>query len=153
MLNTLIKIPFTALLILLSSCSAMHPVFDEPEVNVTAFKLLPSSGLPKFEIKLQITNPNSIDLNLRGLSYSASIEGNKVLTGAANQLPQIPAYGEGEVTLNGAIDLLGGFQLINDLMQKQTKGLGYTLNIKMDVGLYLPAIRIEKQGQVLPPRR
>ena len=138
---------------ILSSCSTIGPGFDEPDVTVAAFKIVPSSGLPKFEITLNITNPNGVDLNLRGMSYAASIEGNKVFTGAANQLPVIPAYGEGEVQLRGGIDLLGGFQLLNDLMQKQTTGLAYTLNIKMDVGLYLPAIRIEKHGTVLPAQR
>ena len=82
------------------------------------------------------------------MAYTASIEGNKVLTGASNDLPVIPAYGEGDVLLNATADLLGGFKLITQLMNKPTSGLNYKLDVKLDVGTLLPAIRIEQEGTI-----
>ena len=139
------------LIIFLTACASLNPNFDEPELTVTAFRLLPSNGLPKFEIELNVINPNSFELELRGISYSASIEGNKVLSGVANKIPIIPSYGEGKVKLSGNVDLFGSFQLLTDLMQQRNSGINYKLNVNLDVGTFMPKIRVVKEGQVIPP--
>jgi hypothetical protein len=138
-------------ILLLTACASLNPNFDEPELTVSAFRLLPSKGLPKFEIELHVINPNSTELKLRGISYSASIEGNKVLSGVANKIPTIAPYGEAKVTLTGSVDLFGSIQLLTDLMQQRNTGINYKLNVKLDVGRFMPNIRVEKQGQIIPP--
>lgn len=138
-------------ILLLSACATFSPNFDEPELKVSAFRILPSNGLPEFEIELHIINPNSIELNLRGMSYSASIEGHKVLSGVANKFPVIPAYGEGKVTLSGGLDLFAGFQLLTELLQQRNSSLKYKLDIKLDLGKYMPDIRVEKAGEIVAP--
>jgi LEA14-like dessication related protein len=135
----------------LAGCATLSPNFDEPEVTVSAFRVLPSNGLPKFEIELHVINPNGIELKLRGISYTASIEGHKVLSGVANNIPVIAAYGEGAVNLSGGIDLFGSFQLITGLMQQRNTGMNYTLDVKLDVGRFMPAIRIQKKGEIIAP--
>ncbi len=138
------------LLLVLTGCAALQPRFESPTVTVSAFRLIPSDTInPKFEIDLHVINPNSSALNLRGLSYSATIEGHKVLTGVANQLPVIDAYGEGDVSLNASANLLGSFRLLADLMQQQRQGLKYQLNVKLDVGSFMPAIYVEEKGEIV----
>ncbi len=139
------------LIFFLAGCATLSPNFEEPEVTVSAFRVLPSDGLPKFEIELHIINPNSTELKLRGMSYSASIEGHKVLSGVANKIPVIPSYGEGDVKLTGSVDLFGGFQLLTDLLQKKNTGIDYKLNVKLDAGSFIPTIHIEKEGEIILP--
>jgi LEA14-like dessication related protein len=80
--------------VILSACATLNPNFEEPQVSVNSFKILPGGSInPTFEIGLRVVNPNSMPLNLKGMSYTASIEGNKIFSGVANQLPVITAYG------------------------------------------------------------
>ncbi|ARN76397.1 LEA type 2 family protein [Oceanicoccus sagamiensis] len=138
------------LLVLISSgCTLLSPSFEDPVVTVSSFRVVPSDSIsPKFEIGLHIVNPNNVALELEGVAYTASIEGSQVLAGASNTLPVIPAYGEGDVVLNASADLFGSFRVITQLMNKKTRGLNYELEVKLDIGTLMPAIRIEKQGQI-----
>jgi LEA14-like dessication related protein len=136
----------------LTSCATLNPNFEKPEVSVNSFKVLPGAGInPTFEIGLRVVNPNSIALNLKGLSYTASIEGNKILSGVANQLPTVPAYGEEEVRLNVQADLFGGIRLIADLMKQRDTPISYILKVKLDVGTFALPIYITREGNLTMP--
>jgi LEA14-like dessication related protein len=136
-------------LLISSACATLSPSFEDPVVTVSSFRVIPSDSIsPKFEIGLHIVNPNNVALELEGVAYTASIEGSKVLAGASNTLPVIPAYGEGDVLLNASADLFGSFRVLTNLMNKKTKGLNYQLDLKLDVGTFMPAIRIEKEGLI-----
>ncbi len=144
-----LRIPMILLFLAIGGCASLLPTYEPPTVSVSAFRVLPSNTLnPKFEIDLHIINPNNIMLNLQGISYSASIEGHKILTGVSNELPVIEAYGEGDVRLVASADLFGSFGLINDLVRQNKKDLSYQLNVKLDVGNFTPAIRVERLGTI-----
>lgn len=150
------KSPLRAVLILcflmLAGCAALRPDFTKPEVSVSAFRLIPSSGFPKFEIELQIINPNSFELELNGMSYSASIEGRKLVSGVANNIPVIPAYGDGRVSLAGSIDLFSGLQVLADLMQPKHQGIRYQLQVNLDIARFLPNMTVERSGLISFPK-
>ena len=136
-------------LVMLSGCAMLDPDFDEPTVTVTAFRALAPTGTnPEFAIDLHIVNPNSRALELRGLAYSASIEGHKVLTGVGRNLPVVQAYGEADVSLNARADMLSSFRLLADLMQHQRSDLHYTLEIKLDLGSLWPPLYLTEKGKV-----
>ena len=148
----MLKIPgltiLAVLMLALLGCSSLMPGYEEPSVTVSSFRLLPANSInPVFEIGLHIINPNNSPLALKGLAYTASIEGHKVLAGVSNELPLIPAYGTGDVTVKASTDLFGGFRLISDLLSQQRQQLQYQLNVKLDIGSFLPAIRVEQQGE------
>lgn len=136
-------------LCLLASCSLFVPKFEKPTVTVTAFRMdYPQSIHPQFMIDLHVVNPNSKALQLNGLSYSASIEGHQLLTGASNQLPVIAAYGEGNISLTATPDLLGGIRLVQDLMQRQRGDLQYSLAIKLDIKGWPFPLTVEESGTI-----
>jgi LEA14-like dessication related protein len=139
--------------IALTACVSLNPNFEVPQVSVNSFKILPSSSLsPTFEIGLRVVNPNSIPLNLKGMSYTASIEGNRIFTGVANQLPVVPAYGEEEIKLKAQADLLGGVRLFADLMKPRKTPISYMLKVKLDVGIFALPIYITRQGNLTLPK-
>ncbi len=138
------------LLLALGSCATLKPGFETPTVTVKAFKLIPANSInPQFEIDLHIINPNDFSLVLKGVSYTASIEGHQLLAGVANDLPVVEAYGEVDVSLQARADLFSGFRLLGDLMKNQRQGLKYQINAKLDVGDFIPAIHIEEKGDLL----
>jgi LEA14-like dessication related protein len=139
-------------IVMLSACAALNPNFEEPQVSVNSFRILPGGDInPTFEIGLRVVNPNSIPLNFKGLFYTASIEGNNIFSGVANQLPIVPAYGEEEVKLTAQADLFGGIRLFADLMKPRSTPIGYTLKVKLDVGTFALPIYITHEGKLTVP--
>lgn len=137
------------LLFLLPACAALQPVFETPEVQVTSFTILPSETLaPRFEIGLHVINPNMLALKLVGLTYSVELEGHRVLSGVNNDLPVIDGYGEGDVVLQVAADLVSSLALLTDLMSRPRETVTYDLKARLDVGALWPAIRINKTGAI-----
>jgi LEA14-like dessication related protein len=132
-----------------SGCTMLQPELEEPRVEVIAIRMLPTEGnVPKFEIGLRVINPNDRGLQLRGISYAVNIENRQIIAGAANNLPEIPAYGEARITLTAALSLIDGLQLIADLLQDPRDVLNYELNAKLDVGAIIPDITISETGTI-----
>ncbi|MEH6651383.1 MAG: LEA type 2 family protein [Motiliproteus sp.] len=137
-------------LMLLHGCASLQPNFENPTVTINSFEVLPSSGmLPRFAIGLHVINPNRTPLTLQGLVYTVAIEDHKILTGVANDLPKIEAYGEGDIRVEASVDLLEGLGLLSGLMrQQQGSSVEYTLNARLNVSNLLPDIEISDSGQI-----
>lgn len=135
------------LLMLPAGCATLSPGFEEPSLQVNSIRLKNSHSLaPEFEISLRVTNPNRDDLSIDGMTYTLNLAGNKVVSGAANDLPTIPGYGEAEVKIMATLSLLGGFKLLNDLMNEYQESVGYEIIVKLDVGKFYPRITIQREG-------
>lgn len=149
-LKTVQRFWFIVLLgLLVSSCATMQAGFEKPIVNLSSFKLLPSSGAaPKFGIGLHVINPNRTALSLKGLVYNVEIEGHKILTGVANDLPVIEAYGEGEIQLQASANLFNTLRMLSSLVNRPSNSLSYDLNAKLDVGSLLPRVEVNESGQI-----
>ena len=135
------------LLMLPAGCATLSPGFEEPSLQVNSIRLKNSHSLaPEFEISLRVTNPNRDDLSIDGMTYTLNLAGNQVVSGAANDLPTIPGYGEAEVKIRVTLSLLGGFKLLNDLMNEYQESVGYEIIVKLDVGRFYPRITIQRDG-------
>ncbi len=140
---------FLSLLFTLS-CATLQPGYETPTVSITSFEAIPSQGvIPQFQIGLHIVNPNRSPLNLKGISYTITLEGHKIMTGVSNQLPRIEAYGEGDVVLNASVDLFSSIGFFTDLMRHHKKDkISYSLDAKLDAGSLHPLIRVTKKGEI-----
>ena len=137
------------LFLFLSSCASFVPYKEKPTVGLKSFQLMQGDGfIPKFAIGLHIINPNREPLKVEGLYYTVSIEGHKVLAGVANDLPEIRGYGEGDISIEATVDLLGGAELIRSLLLQPTSSFGYTFRAKLDMGRLMPTMNIVEKGQI-----
>ena len=133
----------------LTGCATLHPDFESPTVTVSTIRLLPTGTIaPQFEIGLHIVNPNRSALRLHGIAYTLSLEGFKILTGVANDLPTIAGYGQEDITLVAATNLISSIRLLSDLLHRQRDSIAYDLNAKLDLGGLLPALRINERGAI-----
>lgn len=142
-------------LVLLSACASMPSDFEEPSVTLVSFLPVTSDSIsPEFEILLRVTNPNRKALELEGMSYTLSLEGNKVLSGVANNLPVIESYGEATVKLKATANIFGSFSLLTGLLSSTKDKLQYEFNAKLDAGTFVPNIRVSKKGllSLTPPK-
>jgi LEA14-like dessication related protein len=136
------------LIAVLTACATLSPNYETPQVSITSFSLAPdSTGLaPRFNIGLQVVNPNRMALPLKGMSYSVEVEGNRILTGAEPNLPRIEGYGTADIVIQATPDLFGSARLLNTLLSGQRDNLNYFFKAKLDVGTLMPYINIEETG-------
>jgi len=141
---------FLILPLFIFGCAGFQPGYETPTVSITSFDAIPSEGMiPKFQIGIHIINPNRTHLQLKGISYTVSLEGHNIITGVSNNLPEIEAYGEGDVILNASVDLFNSIGFISDLIRNQGKEqIAYDLNTKLDAGVLHPLIRVSKKGTI-----
>jgi LEA14-like dessication related protein len=135
----------------LSGCAGMGAGYETPTVNVQSFRPIASSdgsGLPEFEIVLQVINPNLEPLELAGVSYTISLDGHELIKGVGNQLPIIEGYGEGSITLTAGVNLFAGIQLFRSLLEKDTQSLDYRFEAKLDPGQFKRKIRVSDSGSI-----
>jgi len=133
----------------LSGCSTLRPDFEKPTVTISSFKpIFTNSAIPSFEIGLRVVNPGAAPLKLRGVAYSVNLAGRKLITGAGKDLPVIDGYSEGTFTLTAAASLLEGLRLFNDLINESGDEIPYEVETKLDVGTFMPAIRVRESGTV-----
>ncbi|ANG62003.1 hypothetical protein A8C75_05545 [Marinobacterium aestuarii] len=136
-------------ILMLGGCAAVQSDFEKPQVSVTSFRSVPSEGMaPRFLIGLHIINPNREAISLQGISYQVSLEGRKLLNGVANDLPEVPAYGEADFSVTATADLLNGFRLLTDLLQSRRDSVAYELNARLDLGAYLPYVNVVESGEL-----
>ncbi|WP_293266102.1 LEA type 2 family protein [Neptunomonas sp.] len=140
----------TFMLMILQGCATLKPLdFEDPSVTVNSVKVIPSDGIaPKFEISLHIVNPNSIALPLRGMAYTVNIEGRQILNGVSNKMPQIAAYGDGNITVSATANLLNSVRLLASLIQKNQGQVAYEMNAKLDLGTFTPDIHVKEVGEI-----
>ena len=142
------------LLLLLTACGGLVPGYEPPQVNITSFGLAPNSGAtPRFNIGVQVVNPNRVVLPLRGMSYEVAIEGTRVLSGATPNLPTVPAFGMADFVIEASPDLLGGARLLANLFSRQRASLGFAFTARIDTGGLLPAINVSEAGSFDLPGR
>jgi len=146
------RIAILAGLLLLAGCAAWRPGYEQPQVNITSVSLAPAAAgqAPRFQIGVQVVNPNRSALPLRGMSYSLEVEGHRILSGANPDLPGVPAYGSADFVIEASPDLLGGARLLAELFASQRSSIGYTFKARLDVGRLLPLIVIEENGRFDP---
>ncbi len=100
-----------ALSLCLGSCSLVAPKFNQPNVTVQSIELRGGNLLQQnFAIKLNIQNPNSRALPVRGVHAELRAGGDLIASGVSDRAVVIPAFGESEfdltITANLALALL-----------------------------------------------
>lgn len=133
----------------LAGCATIDPDYEPPSVTVSSVRAIPvPGGLPNFEVGLRVLNPNATPLELRGMSFSISLDGHKVIRGVGNELPVIEPYGAGDFKVTASANILAGIRFISGLANAAGDSVDYELKAKLDVGALRPAIRIRDSGEI-----
>jgi len=142
---------FSMAAVLLSGCSNIWPGFEAPNVSVQSFRPIDTddgTGLPAFEIGLKITNPNLEPLELAGISYTISLDGQDLIKGVGNELPIIEGYGEGSFTVTASFNVMAGIQVFRSLLNKDSDTFDYSFEAKLDPGRFKRKIHISDSGSI-----
>lgn len=134
---------------LLPGCATLSRSFEPPTLQIVNLRLLPATGLEQpFEVVLRVTNPNSLALRLKGMSYRLEVGGQALLSGATAEVPEIGPYASAELTLPVTASLISSLRLVRKLMQSDGgQNLDYRLEATLDpVARWLPPIRVVEEG-------
>ncbi len=148
-MRPLCRIFVVSLMAISAACSTILFDIQQPEITVSSFRALPSHGTSlEFEIMLHIKNPNPVSLKLDGISYAASIEGHRIITGTADALGSVEAYGEGEYPILARANLVSSAALLVDLVRHPKDLVTYEFDATIDIGGFMPDIHIRKRGEL-----
>ena len=133
---------------LLASCATLSPNYEQPIVSLNYFR--PAAGESAgmgFEIGLKILNPNREPLNLQGVVYTISLQGQDVIKGVGKGYEPIEGYSEGNIELSAAPNLMAGIRLVSQMMSQKDQQLLWEFEAKLDVGGLYPRIKVLETGQ------
>lgn len=134
--------------LILAGCSSIGTGLEQPTLKVTSISLGKTSALSQgFNIGLLVTNPNSVDLPVNGMNYALSLNGQKIVTGADNQIPTLPAYSDTPITINATADIMSVARLLKSL-SVNSDVLNYELAGKMGLSGWRLPIKISQTGEV-----
>jgi LEA14-like dessication related protein len=131
----------------------MDPNYERPKVDVVGIsKNETDNAALQFTIQLRIVNPNAEPINLRGLYYELSLDGINVVSGTANNIPQIEGFSDTIVSVSSAASLVNSVRLAARLMNAPSNELPYELRAKLgSSSKWMPATTVTETG-VLPLR-
>lgn len=142
-------LPLMMALFFLTACAAFSPPQDPPKISLVSFRdVTADGGMPTFEIKLRVLNPNEQPLDIAGISYSVYLRDRELITGVANNIPRIAGYGEGEITMHAGLQLLELVKLLASLGTTASAPLTYQLSAKIDFRGLVPTQRIQESGEI-----
>ncbi len=132
------------IVVLPGGCATMSPNYEQPVVSLSYFRAAETGG--GFDIGLKILNPNRDPLNLQGVVYTIRLQGQEVIKGVGKGYAPIEAYGEGNIELSAAPNLMAGIRLVSQMMNQKQQQLEWEFEAKLDVGGMHPRIKVRETG-------
>lgn len=141
---------FTLVMILIvSGCATLPNLLKDPSVALESVSLANNNLLsPRFKLVLRVTNPNSIALPIKGMSYAINIQGVDLFSGATDDVPQIAAYGDTLLTLELGTDIIKAGNLLRLLLDKSTNTIHYNLGAQIDLSGIPASFNINEAGDI-----
>jgi len=135
------------MLIVLVGCASLK--LEQPRVALESISPLSGTSLqPRVKVTLSITNPNSIALPLKGMSYTIALNGVELIQGASNDLPTIPGYGTESVVVVVGANLSAAPKLLLRFLVNPTQTFDYAFKAKIDLKGPYPSFNIVEAGEI-----
>lgn len=133
-----------------TGCAGLGKPLETPRVSLSNIQVQESKGLETaFLVQLRVTNPNDVDLDIKGVDCDLEINGKPFAYGISNAQVMVPAFGSETIPVtvySSVLDIvrgLFGLQHREDLSY-QLKG-----KVRMTGGMLMPAtLPFDSQGTV-----
>lgn len=137
---------------LLHACASL-PNAEPPRVSVVGIEPLQGEGMElRFNVKLRIQNPNTMDINYQGMMVDLLVDGRRIASGVSNQAGKVPGYGESVYSLPITVSALDAIRKFIDIAQKPAQNaIPYELKGKLESGLF-GTVRFSDKGNLQLPK-
>lgn len=135
----------------LQACSWMRQEFKDPDIQVVGFKYLPGNNLleQRFALNLKLTNPNDLELDVKGISFLFTIANIELIQGVSNEIPVIKPYSATEFTVQGSANVIQAARLLKKIHKNPQNRFDYILNTKIDLAHGWPStFNLKREGNV-----
>lgn len=138
---------FVLISILFTGCTSI-PTIKKPEVSLVSIEPTKTKGFSQyFALNLMVSNPNSFDLDIEGVTFNLGVAEQKVLAGMSNSVPVLKAYSETPVTITAGVGLFDLLKLLNYFSQHHKEELTYHLTTTIDPNGFIP-FTISREGKL-----
>lgn len=141
----------TMVLLALQGCSLLRDELKEPDIKLLGFERLPGKGLleQRFSLRLRLSNPNDLRLQVKGLSFTLEVEGVELVRGQSHDVPEIAPYSDTDFTVTGSAYMLDALRLFDRLRRDADTNFHYTLYTDIDLARGWPAsYHLKREGDM-----
>ena len=145
------KILACILILTLQSCSWTQRELSNPDIKVVHFAHIDSDNFleQRFALRLQLTNPNDLELNVKGISFQFAVAGIEFIQGVSDNVPLIKAYSTTEFTVQGSANVIQAVRLLHKIQKKPQNRFDYTLDAKIDLAHGWPStFNLKREGNI-----
>lgn len=137
------------MLLMVSGCATLPNLLKDPSIALESVSLANNNLLsPRFKLVLRVTNPNSIALPIKGMSYAITIQGVDLFSGATDEVPHIAAYSDTLLTLELGTDIIKAGNLLRLLLDKSINTINYNLGAQIDLSGIPASFTINEAGEI-----
>jgi len=131
--------------IALTGCANLTQI-KSPEISLVSIEPAKTKGFSQyFSLNLLVTNPNSFDLDIEGVTFKLGVADQNVFSGVSNAVPLLKAYSETEVTLSAGVNLFDLLKLISYFSEHYQEEIKYSLVTSIDPNGFIP-ITVSRTG-------
>jgi LEA14-like dessication related protein len=114
---------------LLAACATNMADLVPPRIQILGIQVLSTDMFAqKFKARLQVQNPNELELPVRGIDFQVMILGDRFAEGVSNDQFVIPALGEAEFDLTITTSFVSAFgRLISRMGGGKLENLDYEI--------------------------
>lgn len=142
---------FCMFFLALQSCTWLQQDLKDPDIQVTGFSHVPGGNLleQRFALQLQITNPNDLQLDVKGLTFDFAVDDVKLVRGVSNEVPVIKPYSQTAFTVHGSANVVQAVRLLSRMQRNPDKRFRYRLNTRIDLLRGWPStFNLERNGDI-----
>ncbi len=138
-------------LTVLGGCAGLQFGMKKPEVTVLDIRPLDANLLEQhFVLNLRVTNPNSVEIPIEGLTFRLDLSGQQFATGVSNKPVLIPRLGEGLVEVTATTSLPRLLRQFRELSKMRDK-VEYRLRGRLVTGSF-GGFDFDQTGEVGVPK-
>lgn len=138
-------------LTVVGGCSGLQLGMRKPEVTVADIRPLDGNLLEqRFVLSLRVTNPNTVEIPIEGLTFRLDLNGQQFATGVGNKPVVIPRLGDGLVEVIATTGLASLLRQFKELARGHEKA-EYRLRGRLVTGNF-GGFDFDRTGEVNLPR-
>lgn len=134
----------------LAACGSVPRQIAPPRVQMVSVSLLEATvDHQRFEVMLDVDNPNAFDIPIDGIEFSARLSGQGVLIGRSNEPATLPGGGTEMLRVELTTELVSSFASLLSVVQGPDNAIPYELSGSLRVASGIDRrVRFSGSGQV-----